>query len=198
MIESDLASAVLDSCVLYPPGLRNLFLWLAVKEVCFPRWTEAIHEEWIRNSLENDARKNNPPLLSREKLERTRDLMNRNADRSVVTDYEHWIPGISLPDPDDRHVLAAAIESESSWIVTFNQRHFPASALSAYGVEAILPDTFLCKLFEDNPNGFLRAVEGLRNSLKNPPLSGEQLLQNWRNVGLPRLAELLQVHWLGR
>jgi hypothetical protein len=197
MIESDLASAVLDSCVLYPPGLRNLFLWLAVEEVYFPRWTEAIHEEWIRNALENDARKNHPPLLSREKLERTRDLMNRNADRSVVTGFEHWIPRISLPDPDDRHVLAAAIESESSYIVTFNLRHFPASALSAHGVEAIHPDSFLCKLFEDNPNGFLRAVEALRNSLKNPPLSGQQLLKNWRKAGLPRLVEQLQVHWLG-
>ena len=100
---------VLDSCVLYPPGLRNLLMWLAVEEVFVPKWTEEIHAEWMDNALENDAKKNSPPLLSRAKLERTRDLMNRNAARSLVTGYEHWIPSLSLPDPNDRHVSHARV-----------------------------------------------------------------------------------------
>jgi len=186
--------AVLDSCVLYPPGLRNLLMWLAVEKVFVPKWTEEIHAEWIDNALENDAKKNSPPLLIRAKLERTRELMDRNAERSLVTGYEHWIASLALPDPDDRHVLAAALESGASAIVTFNVRHFPAAVLSAYGVEAVKPDAFLCELFENDRAGFERAIEGLLASLKNPPMTLERLLQGWRKVGLLQLALKIEAH----
>ena len=194
MTEADLPRAVLDSCVLYPPGLRNLFMWLAVEELFMPKWTAKIHEEWMENALEDDAKKNFPPRLERAKLERTRELMDRHAPRSLVTDYEHWIPTLALPDADDRHILAAAIEAGAESIVTFNHRHFPATALAPYGVEAVKPDDFLCALFDEQPDSFMSAVNALLASLKNPPMSVEILCQGYLKLGLTHLVQRIQAH----
>jgi hypothetical protein len=45
--------------------------------------------------------------------------------KSLVSGYEARIPQLSLPDTDDRHVLAAAIEAGATVIVTFNLSDFP-------------------------------------------------------------------------
>lgn len=79
---------------------------LAVSGLFRARWTAAIHAEWIENLLEND------PKRSREKLERCRDLMNNAIPDCLITGYEPLIDTPELPDPDDRHVLAAAIVGE--------------------------------------------------------------------------------------
>jgi predicted nucleic acid-binding protein len=193
MSESDLPRAILDACVLYPPGLRNLFMWLAVEEVFVPKWTDDIHEEWISNTLEADAKKNDPPRLSRVKLERTRQLMDENSSRSLVTGYKKHIPSLTtMRDQDDRHVLAAAIESESPLIVTFNLRDFPASVLSPYGVEAIHLDSFLCDLFDENPSGFMKAVSEMLSALKNPPRPLAEQCASFRRLGLTQLTNRLK------
>ena len=156
-------TAVLDACVLYPAPLRDLLMYLAVKDVYRPRWTDAVHEEWIRNLLENRADRR------RAQLERTRDLMNRHARDSAVTGYEGLIEGLVLPDPDDWHVLAAAIHGGAEVIVTFNLADFPASALAEHGIEGRHPDVFCCGLLDCAFDAFLEAARLQRLSLKNPP-----------------------------
>src|SRR5690606_33943199 len=99
------AKAVLDACVLYPAPLRDFLMHLALMGAFQPKWTNAIHEEWIRNVLINR------PDLSRKQLERTRQLMESHILDASVSGYESLIPFIQLPDEDDRHVLAAAIVS---------------------------------------------------------------------------------------
>src|SRR2546423_8524480 len=99
-----MTAALLDACVLYPAALRDLLLWLAAELVYRPRWTDAIHEEWIGNLLENR------PDLSSKTLERTRELMDRVDPESLVAGYERHIANLTLPDSNDRHVAAAAIE----------------------------------------------------------------------------------------
>ena len=135
--------AVLDACVLYPPALRDLFMWLAAAVVYQPRWTDAIHAEWMCNVLKDN------PELSAAQLERTRRLMDQVNEECLVTGYEKYIPSLTLPDPDDRHVLAAAIEAKASVIVTFNLSDFPTSALKAHRVRAMHPDKCLVALFDD-------------------------------------------------
>lgn len=105
---------ILDACVLYSATLRNLLMNLAMSDLLWARWTHRIHEEW----MENVQRRY--PSITREKLERTRALMDIHAKDSIVTGYEDLVAGSSLPDPDDRHVLAAAIRADAEAIVTFN------------------------------------------------------------------------------
>jgi len=108
--------AVYDACVLYPFHLRNLLIQCAVDGLVEARWTDDIHAEWIRNLAANTAG------LSTERLKATRDLMKRVLPEAEVADYHSLVPSLQLPDPDDRHVLAAAIAGRASIIV---QGHSP-------------------------------------------------------------------------
>ena len=183
--------AVVDANVLYPASLRDLFLTLATSRLYLPKWTDKIHEEWMENLLEEDRKRHDPPRLERARLERTRDLMERASPRSRVTDYESLIPTLSLPDADDRHVLAAAIASGAPVIVTFNLRDFPRSALASYGVRAIHPDDFLCGLYDAAPERFRSAIGQILDRLRNPPRSWAEQIELLRDNRLPKLAARL-------
>lgn len=156
-------AAVLDACILYPPSLRDLLMWLAADRVYAPRWTEQIHDEWIRNVLAGN------PDVTPAQLERTRRLMNQVAPHCLVSNYEALILTLSLPDSNDRHVLAAAMKANAPLIVTFNLSDFPRATLQAYGVQAVHPDDFLTGLFDENEALFLQAVQTHRASLHHPP-----------------------------
>lgn len=108
--------AVYDACVLYPFHLRNLLVQCAVDKLVDARWTDAIHDEWMRNLVADDA------SLPAARLRRTRDLMNRFLPDANVTGYQKHVAQIELPDPDDRHVVAAGIEANASLIITWNAR----------------------------------------------------------------------------
>ena len=100
-------AAFYDASVLYPSELRNLLMHLALTGLFRAKWSALVHEEWIGALLRHR------PDLSREKLDRTRMLMDLHAVDALVTGYEDLIEGLSLPDPDDRHVLAAAIRGRA-------------------------------------------------------------------------------------
>ena len=188
MPDSTLLVAVLDACVLYPPSLRDLFMRLAAGLVYQPRWTEEIHAEWMRNVLKDK------PLLTRTQLERTRRLMDGISDESLVTGYEHRIPALTLPDPNDRHVLAAAIAANAAVIVTFNLADFPSVALAPFGIRALHPDKYLTALFDDVPELFLTVVYEHRATLIRPPKTAQAYLDTLRANRLTRLALRLSQH----
>ncbi len=150
-----------DSCALYPAPLRDLLMHLSLSGLFRAKWTNEIHEEWISNLL------NQRPDLSRLQLERTRDLMNTHVLDALVEDYEKLVTQISLPDPHDRHVLAAAIKAEASLIVTFNLKDFPTKALQQYAVQAIHPDDFATHILMKNPDQIIAIVEGTSNNWLN-------------------------------
>jgi hypothetical protein len=100
-------TVLLDACVLYPAPLRDFSLHLACSGVFRARWSDEIHEEWIRNLLANR------PDLTAEQLQRTRELMDRAVPDSLVTGHLGIAKGLILPDPEDKHVLAAAICSNA-------------------------------------------------------------------------------------
>ena len=68
-----------------------------------------------------------------------------------VTGHENLIGQLDLPDPDDRHVLAAGIHADAQVIVTHNLRALPSEQLAHWGVEAQNSDDFLTGLHQDNP-----------------------------------------------
>ena len=105
-------------------------MWLGLSGLFRARWSEQIHDEWKRNLLKNR------PDLTADMLGRTALLMDRAIPDGLVRDFEGLIDGLSLPDPGDRHVLAAAIRCDASVIVTFNQKDFPDDRLSPFGIEA--------------------------------------------------------------
>jgi hypothetical protein len=171
---------ILDACVLYPAPLRDLLLWLALSGLYRPRWTEMIHEEWMRSLLKER------PDLTRDRLERTRDLMNQAVPDCVVAGFEGLVAGLSLPDRDDRHVLAAAIHGGAETIVTYNLTDFPADVLASHGIQPQHPDEFIAHLLDVDAVAVCTAVKKQRASLHNPPKTVEEYLATLAGLSLPQ------------
>jgi len=132
------------------------------------------------------------PDIERKQVERVRDLMDAHVRDCLVTDYEDLIEPLELPDPDDRHVLAAAIRCGASVIVTSNLKDFPAEALSKYGIEAQHPDEFISRLFDLSPGDVCGAAQRQRASLKNPKMKAEEFLNSLEKQGLASIAASLR------
>ena len=178
--------ALYDACVLYPAPLRSLLMYLAISGLYQARWTDAIHEEWMRSVVRDY------PDVTREKAERVRDLMNAHVEHCLVSNYEHLIPTLTLPDPDDRHVLAAAIHTGAGVIVTANLADFPADVLDPYGVVARHPDDFLTDWIELEPATVCAAAKRQRDSIKRPAKSVDEYLKSLARQNLPRTVARLR------
>jgi predicted nucleic acid-binding protein len=180
--------AIYDACVLYPAPLRDFLMQLALTDLFQAKWTDHIHDEWIRNLL------NNRPDLKREQLEKTRRLMNAATRDCLVEGYDALIESIKLPDEDDRHVLAAAIHARAGVIVTFNLKDFPVKALRLYKIDAIHPYDFILRLIEMDSAAVCEAARFHRARLRNPPKSIEEYLLTLSEQGLVKTVEHLKAN----
>ena len=180
------AIAVLDASVLYPAPLRDTLVHLAVYKAYKLRVSKDIHSEWINALLRNR------PELSLQKLERTRDLINNIYPNVLVTKYESLIEQVTLPDANDRHVLAAAIRCGASVIVTNNLKHFPEKTTSIYNIKALSPDNFISKLIDEDTSLVCEAIKQQRSQLRNPPKSVQEILKTLHKQGLTVTTKKLQ------
>jgi PIN domain len=131
------------------------------------------------------------PHLSLPALERTRVLMERALPEARVTGFEALMLTLTLPDPDDRHVLAAAVTGEATHLLTFNLKDFPAEVAERSGIQVVGPDAWLLDLLAEWPDEVLDAVTALSEALSRPVLSVDQLLQALKHLGLPESAQKL-------
>lgn len=180
-------TVVFDACVLYPAPLRSFLMYLAAGGQFRARWSEDIHEEWIRNVLLNRTE------LNRAQLERVRTLMDRHVSDALVTGYQSLIESIrGLPDEDDRHVVAAAIVAQAEGIVTFNLRDFPDEVLSVWNLRAIHPDSFITDLTELDITVVIDAARRQRASLLSPPFTPDEYLDCLLRQQLPETVSRLR------
>ncbi|MRT25099.1 PIN domain-containing protein [Enterobacteriaceae bacterium RIT697] len=180
-------TVVFDACVLYPAPLRSFLMYLAAGGQFRARWSEDIHEEWIRNVLLNRTE------LNRAQLERVRALMDRHVPDALVTGYQSLIESIrGLPDEDDRHVVAAAIVAQAEGIVTFNLRDFPDEVLSVWNLRAIHPDSFITDLTDLNITVVIDAARRQRASLLSPPFTPDEYLDCLLRQQLPETVSRLR------
>lgn len=179
-------TVIYDACVLYPAPLRDLLMHLALTDLFRARWTNLIHDEWIRSLLEQR------PDLGIDDLERTRSLMNSHVRDCLVTGFEHLIPCVDLPDPGDCHVVAAAIHGGADLIITSNLRDFPADQLRQYNLAAQHPDEFIVHLLSLNPAKVCEATANHRRSLRHPPKSVDEYLAALSRQGLIQAANRLR------
>ena len=181
-------TALLDANVLYPAGLRDLLLRLADRYLFAPLWSVDIHAEWMRSLLADR------PDIDASVLERTREVMDGHFPDALGDGYEDSAAGLDLPDPDDNHVLAAAIHGRANVIVTRNLRDFPADQLAPHALAAQHPDAFIASLFATDPGTVLAAVRGHRAALRHPPRSVSDHLAALERLGLSQTISLLRRH----
>lgn len=169
---------VYDACVLYPAALRDLLVRIAQTGIVRARWSESILDECFENILKNRDDLNSAALA------RTRELMNNAVRDCIVSGYERIIPNLELPDPNDRHVLAAAIRASAQGIVTFNLGHFPEAQLAEYDIEARHPDDFVLDMIGLGPATIVRVITEQAAALRSPPTTIPTLLDTLREQRL--------------
>ncbi|WP_374406994.1 putative toxin-antitoxin system toxin component, PIN family [Pelagerythrobacter sp.] len=178
-------TVVYDACVLYPAPVRDLLLEMAAASLFRAKWSNEIHDEWMRNLLAKRS-----DLLT-QKLEKTRELMDAAVLDCLVEGHMDLVGSLELPDPDDRHVLAAAIHCGADAIVTFNLRDFPPDIASKYQIEVLHPDDFVRFQFDFDNARVIVAAERVRARLKNPEISAEEYLDILARQGLTKTAAVL-------
>ncbi len=184
-------TAVLDACVLVGALKRNFLLSLAEAELYRPRWSTAILDETeraietvINNKGINDAQK---------KAKFAREGMEAAFADARIDGYESLISSFSgLPDKDDAHILAVAVKTKASIIVTDNLKDFPEKILNPLEIEAKSADDFIADTFDLSLPTALSAVKEMRIRLKMPKFTTEKLLLRMEEVGLPQAADILR------
>ena len=179
-------AVLLDANLLYPFQLRNLLVQFGVDLLIHPRWTGRIHDEWIGTLAATGK-------VTRERLLRTRGIMERVLPGADVPGWERRLPDVpDLPDPDDQHVLAAALEAPAPTILTLNLRDFPAALLAPLGVAAEHPDVFLSKLHDADPEAVRASAEAAHANLSRSAPSFAAFLGALARQGLPAFVARLR------
>jgi hypothetical protein len=173
-----------DANVLYGATLRDLLLQLGTDKVLSLKWSETVHLEWTQALV-----RSRPDLAGR--VDRTLSLMLAALPDAMVRGHEHLIDELNLPDGNDRHVLAAALECGAHMILTFNVRDFPREALPA-GIAAVHPDVLLSLLVGASPVPVLAAVRKVRGRLVKPPMTAGEYVDALRQAALPLTAKAVE------
>lgn len=167
-----------DANVLYGNTVRDMMIRLARTGVVQAKWTHRILDEFLSNLAAN--RQDIPA----DKLTRLRQLIIDAVPDCLVAGYEPLIEGLKLPDPDDRHVLAAAIKAGAQVIVTSNLVDFPADTLTAWNIDAKSPDDFLLDQIALDDRIVWACVQQIADARRNPPETVEDVLEALERAGL--------------
>ncbi len=176
--------ALLDADCLHKLYLRGLLIWLASYRLYRPRWTAEILDETIRSIVRrfpSDHVKIDSHIRS---------MADRFPEADIVG-YQHLVGSLDCPDPEDEHVLAAAITGRVGALVTFNIKDFPKNTKELYGIDLIHPDSFLLDLVANNTGAFLDATSKWYAGYKSPVLSVQDLAEAMRELGCPNFATFL-------
>ena len=175
---------LIDTCVLYPTVMRQLLLGAAGRGLFTPLWSDRILEEWARA-----ARKIGPTGEVQARSEIA--VLKAHWPKNSVT----WPPSLAtrlwLPDPNDIHVLAAAVASSADLIVTLNAADFPRATLAEEGLSRLDPDSFLCGYVQHHPKTIAALCDQVLTEVRE--LSGKDWTRRklLKKAGLSRLAKAL-------
>jgi hypothetical protein len=191
-------SALLDACVLVPPGRRlqssrpgvraDTLLRLAEADLYRPLWSAKILDEMI-TAIETIH-----PDLAGGPADRRAAAMNEAFEDACVTGWELIATGISLPDANDRHVVAAAQRGRADLIVTANLKDFPPRTLGALGVEVQSPDDFLLNQLDLDGDRVIDVLHNQAAATKHPVMTFNALLNNLGRCGVPEFAQAAAQH----
>jgi predicted nucleic acid-binding protein len=166
---ADRFTATLDANVLYPFQVRDVLLTLADAGLFRPIWSAEIMREWSEHL--SDARPEKSAAVAR-----TVEMMNDAFPEASASGYEAIIDSLELPDPNDRHVLAVAIRTASTVIVTENLKDFPDHVVAPYDIEVKTADEFILASIQLYPTEAVAALRFMREGYTRPAMNGEEML----------------------
>ena len=172
--------AVLDACVLVPIALADTLLRVAEKGLYRPLWSDRILAE-AQQAIEEI----HPGIDVQKRFTDMREAF----DDALVSGWEELETVITLPDDDDRHVVAAAIRAGAQAIVTANVDDFPAATLGPLGLEAVHPDTFLLDQLDLSPPTVLQVIREQAAHTIRPRFTPQELVGLLARAGVPGFAD---------
>lgn len=175
-------SAFLDACVLVPVALADTLLRLAEVGLYRPLWSDLVLDEMV------DAIGLIHPELASGQARSRAAAMRVSFEDACVTDWEELVAGISLPDLDDRHVVAAALQGRADMIVTANMRDFPSGILDPMGLEVQHPDEFLLNQLDLDPDLTVATLHRQAAATRRPAITTRSLLDHLGRCRAPRFA----------
>lgn len=182
--------AVLDSNLFFSMWTLDPLLSFAEADFYQPVWSNVIMAEVTEHLSEVWSH------ATKEKVSAFLQAINSAFPEALISLAANQIFPISLPDPDDEHVLTAAIQSHSNFIVTNNLKHFPQEKLATQHVAAISPDNFLCHLFESSPEESSIIIQELVSEKNHPPRSIKDEITHLQRVELTQFSRLLEQNLL--
>ncbi|MBN9603729.1 MAG: PIN domain-containing protein [Afipia felis] len=175
---------VYDANILFSFHVSHVLTFMAVRRLVNAKWTEKIQREWLENFT-----KKYPDDV--EGCRRRCDAMNRALPSAMVTGYEHLIDKIAFKDPDDRHVIAAALHSNAIGIVTLDG-HFTSDSLKPFGLRVIDPDDLLVECADQFPGDCVKVLEQSRLALTISNPTHGQYLDILESRGLTKFADRIR------
>jgi predicted nucleic acid-binding protein len=180
---------IYDANVLYGNTLRDLLIRIAqLPHLVQAKWTDQILGEMSRALLKTRSD------LTEEKVAHLREAMTEAVRDSIVQGYEPLIDVLDLPDPDDRHVLAAAIKVNAQLIVTRNLKDFPVKTLAEWGIRPKSPDNFVRDVMDLDPQAVWACVQQIVDSRKKRPVTVDDVLGELQRDGLVASAAALRMN----
>lgn len=171
---------LIDACVLYPTVLREIVLEAAARGLFSPLWSPRVLEEWRRA-----AEKRGETGIAELEIEAVKALFP-DAMVYASSDTE---ARLSLPDADDVHVLAAAIDGEADEILTLNLKDFPARTLARDGIHLRAPDTFLLELFHNDARALREVLDTVMRKADRHGIDTTNPRALMKRARLPRLGK---------
>jgi predicted nucleic acid-binding protein len=179
---------VYDANVLVGNTERDLLIRIARSGLVQAKWTDRILDEAMA------ALQKSRPAITEEKINRLRERMIAAVPDCMVSGHEPLIEGLSLRDPEDRHVLAAAIKAGAQVIVTAD-KDFTEESLAPWGIEAKHPDDFILDQLDINDRVVWSCVQQIADQWQDPPGTVEDVLAKIERSGLVRSAAALRQNW---
>jgi len=176
---------LIDACVLYPTVMREVVLGVARTGLFTPQWSGRILEEWARAATRLGPQG--------EAQARGEIALLQAAWPGAEVRYSPELENrLWLPDPNDVHVLAAAIAGSSDAIMTVNAKDFPRNVLSEEGLHRVDPDSYLQGCVEANPDLVIPVAHAVVAEAQR--LSGQDwtLRKLMKKARLPRFGKAIE------
>lgn len=187
-------TAFVDACALAGALKRNLLCTLAEAGFFRIRWSAEVLDETERAIAEILTRKKVTDAAAR--AARARAALEAAFEEALVVDYGTLLPVCAgtLPDPQDAHVVAAALKTQAAIIVTDNLRHFPSAQMDALNLEVRSADGFIADTIALDPGRAVAAIQRMRQRFQKPEITQARLLLDMEASGLTEVVDVLRDH----
>lgn len=186
-------TALVDACSLVSVWRRNLLLSLAEAEFFRLRWSQTILDETERALVKLHLQRGNTDGDTRARHAVA--AMTKAFPEAMVDEFTSLLANpVGLPDPNDEHVIAAAVKTQAQAIVTENISDFPADLLGKLNLEARTADEFIADTIELEEGLAIPAIRNMRLRLKRPEMEASDLLRSFEAHGLFETVSVLTQH----